>query len=203
MTCSGHQKVTVMVLKVDLQCSQCYKKVKKILGKFPQIRDQIYDEKQNTVNITVVCCSPERIRNKLCSKGRKTIKSIEIKNPAPKNPAPAPAPAPIPDKSQMKKNEPTSKPAPALNAAPARQQTPVREPVAQWIPGYPPYPPPQMYPVSVVCCGPCYEGRHGGGPCYHGGSGYGYGYGYGPDPGYYSNRSDYFTDNNPTACFIM
>ncbi|KAG8365337.1 hypothetical protein BUALT_Bualt18G0094200 [Buddleja alternifolia] len=72
---------TVMVLKVDLQCSCCYKKVKKTLCKFPQIRDQVYDEKANTVTITVFCCSPEKIRDKLCSKGGKTIKSIEIKEP--------------------------------------------------------------------------------------------------------------------------
>ncbi|GMP75832.1 hypothetical protein CsSME_00032784 [Camellia sinensis var. sinensis] len=31
--------VTTMVLKVDLQCSSCYKKIKKTLCKFPQIQD--------------------------------------------------------------------------------------------------------------------------------------------------------------------
>ncbi|KAJ8526211.1 hypothetical protein K7X08_028688 [Anisodus acutangulus] len=46
-------KSTIMILKVDLQCSSCYKKVKKILCKFPQIRDQLYDEKANTIIITV------------------------------------------------------------------------------------------------------------------------------------------------------
>ncbi|KAL6546861.1 hypothetical protein OROMI_022582 [Orobanche minor] len=81
------EKVSVnMVLKVDLQCPCCYKKVKKILCKFPQIRDQVYDEKANTVTITVVCCSPEKIRDKLCCKGAKVIKSIEIKEPP--NPKP-------------------------------------------------------------------------------------------------------------------
>ncbi|GER51625.1 heavy metal transport/detoxification superfamily protein [Striga asiatica] len=74
-------KETVMVLKVDLQCPCCYKKVKKILCKFPQIRDQVYDEKANTVTITVFCCNPEKIRDKLCCKGAKVIKSIEIKDP--------------------------------------------------------------------------------------------------------------------------
>ncbi|KAH6777243.1 Heavy metal transport/detoxification superfamily protein [Perilla frutescens var. hirtella] len=75
------EKVTVMVLKVDLQCPCCYKKVKKILCKFPQIRDQIYNEKANTVTITVVCCDPEKVRDKLCCKGAKVIKSIEIVEP--------------------------------------------------------------------------------------------------------------------------
>ncbi|GMI77539.1 hypothetical protein HRI_001423200 [Hibiscus trionum] len=76
-----------MVLKVDLQCSKCYKKVKKVLCKFPQIRDQVYDEKANTVTITVICCNPEKIRDKLCSKGGGFIKSIQIKPAAePKEP---------------------------------------------------------------------------------------------------------------------
>ncbi|CAN4105980.1 unnamed protein product [Withania somnifera] len=81
------EKITIMVLKVDLQCSSCYKKVKKILCKFPQIRDQMYDEKANSVTITVLCCNPEKIRDKLCCKGGGVIKSIEIKEPPkPKEP---------------------------------------------------------------------------------------------------------------------
>ncbi|XP_055811261.1 pollen-specific leucine-rich repeat extensin-like protein 1 [Solanum dulcamara] len=75
------EKITIMVLKVDLQCSRCYKKVKKILCKFPQIRDQMYDEKANIVTISVFCCNPEKIRDKLCCKGGGVIKSIEIKEP--------------------------------------------------------------------------------------------------------------------------
>ncbi|KAJ8562616.1 hypothetical protein K7X08_031068 [Anisodus acutangulus] len=76
------EKTTIMVLKADLQCPCCYKKAKKILCKMPQVRDQVYDEKANTITIVVVCCSPERIRDKLCYKGGKAIKSIEIKEPA-------------------------------------------------------------------------------------------------------------------------
>ncbi|GLT25011.1 hypothetical protein SLA2020_001680 [Shorea laevis] len=70
-----------MVLDVDLQCSKCYKKVKKLLCKFPEIRDQEYDEKANKVTIKVMCCSPEKIRDKLRCKGGRSIKSIEIKKP--------------------------------------------------------------------------------------------------------------------------
>ncbi|KAK3022650.1 hypothetical protein RJ639_045416 [Escallonia herrerae] len=37
--------------------------------------------------IKVVCCSPDKIRDKLCCKGGKTIKSIEIVEPSkPKEP---------------------------------------------------------------------------------------------------------------------
>ncbi|XP_020220934.1 pollen-specific leucine-rich repeat extensin-like protein 1 [Cajanus cajan] len=75
------EKVTFMKLKVDLECEKCYKKVKKLLGKYPQIRDQRFDEKENIVLITVVCCSPEKIRDKLCYKGGGSIKSIEILEP--------------------------------------------------------------------------------------------------------------------------
>ncbi|KAG6385664.1 hypothetical protein SASPL_154500 [Salvia splendens] len=51
------EKVTLMVLQADLQCPCCYKKIRKTL---------------------LVCCSPERIRDKLCCKGGKSIKSIKI-----------------------------------------------------------------------------------------------------------------------------
>ncbi|GKV15241.1 hypothetical protein SLEP1_g26040 [Rubroshorea leprosula] len=62
-------KVTTMVLNVDLQSSKCYKKVRKLLCKFPEIGDREYDEKANKVTIKVVSCSPEKIRDKLCCKG--------------------------------------------------------------------------------------------------------------------------------------
>ncbi|XP_022868066.1 protein PYRICULARIA ORYZAE RESISTANCE 21-like [Olea europaea var. sylvestris] len=81
------ETVTEMVLKVDLQCTSCYKKIKKILCKFPEIRGQTYDVKQNTVTISVVCCSPEKFRDKLCCKGGKVIQCIVYCN----NTAPAPA----------------------------------------------------------------------------------------------------------------
>lgn len=120
-------QVTNMVLKVDLQCSYCYKEVHKILSKFhrqyspwtiyilclnsifikqphlcwfllivsielfgtTEITDQNYNKKANTVTITVVSCDPEKIRDKLCSKGSNVIKTIKIKED-PKQPPPEP-----------------------------------------------------------------------------------------------------------------
>ncbi|KAJ4702492.1 Heavy metal transport/detoxification superfamily protein, putative isoform 1 [Melia azedarach] len=76
------EKVT-MVLKVDLQCCECHKKVKKILCKFPEIQDQTFDEKQNTVTIKVVSCCPEKVRYKLSRKGGGLITCIEIVSPKP------------------------------------------------------------------------------------------------------------------------
>ncbi|GLU15831.1 hypothetical protein SLE2022_322900 [Rubroshorea leprosula] len=89
------EKGTTMVLNVDLQCSKCYKKVKKLLCKFPEIQDQKYDEKANKVTIKVVSSSPEKIRDKLCCKGGRCIKSIEIPPPPPP-PPPVPKPEPKP-----------------------------------------------------------------------------------------------------------
>lgn len=87
-----------------------------------EIRDQVYDEKQNTVTITVVCCSPEKIRDKLCCKGGKVIKSIEIKPPPkPKEPEKPKAPdqkakEPGKPKAPEKPKEP-EKPPPAEKSA--------------------------------------------------------------------------------------
>ncbi|CAF2072969.1 BnaCnng77490D [Brassica napus] len=95
----GKKKITMMKLKVDLDCAKCYKKVKKVLCKIPQIRDQWFDEKSNIVIIKVVCCSPERIMDKLCSKGGGSIKTIEIieqPKPPPTPPKPPPTPPVVP-----------------------------------------------------------------------------------------------------------
>ncbi|KAJ6332313.1 hypothetical protein OIU76_010659 [Salix suchowensis] len=73
-----------MVIKVvDLGCEKCHKKIKKILCKIPQIQSQIYVEKENTVTITVVCCSPEKIKRKILRKGCGFIECIVIKPPPP------------------------------------------------------------------------------------------------------------------------
>ncbi|CAL5344343.1 unnamed protein product [Camellia sinensis] len=135
------EKVTTMVLKVDLQCSCCYKKIKKILCKFPEIQDQIYDEKQNTVTIVVVCCCPEKFRHKLCCKVGKTIKCIQIKE-HPKCKPPGTCQEPEKPTVIIVINAPTPPPLTFV---------PVFVPVC--------YPP--------ICCGQCYKGCTDG-PCYHG-----------------------------------
>ncbi|KAI4294892.1 hypothetical protein MLD38_040829 [Melastoma candidum] len=185
-------KVTKMVIKVDLQCCKCYKKIKRVLCRYPQIRDQIYDEKNNRVFITVVCCSPECIMEKIICKAGDTVESIEIvpdkpapaptpkptpapaptpkptpaPAPTPKPPTPAPAPAPTPTPKP-----PTPAPAPAPTPTP-KPPTPAPTPAPQpkppepVVPGFPqpPLPGPfPMYPIGVCCCC-CYEG----GPCYQG-----------------------------------
>ncbi|KAI8532373.1 hypothetical protein RHMOL_Rhmol11G0210000 [Rhododendron molle] len=171
------EKVTTMVLKVDLQCPSCYRKIKKVLAKFPQIRSQAYDEKQNTVTITVVCCSPEKIRDKLCCKGGKTIKSIEIKPPPKKEPVKSSA-------------DPKPPPLPTENPKPP--------PRALGLP---------VYALVPICCGQCYKGIPGGPcyegygrpvPSYDG-------YGYGGNRACYgvSRCAEYFNEENTSGCTIL
>ncbi|KAE8656500.1 Detected protein of unknown function [Hibiscus syriacus] len=171
------EKETIMVLKVDLQCCRCYKKVMKVLAKFPQIRDQIYDKKANTVTITVVCCDPEKLRDKLCCKGGGSIKSIEIKPPRkPKEPKESPP------KSPAKK----ASPPPPAECPPVRCCCTECYHVHLWGPppcyfGVPPLPP------------PCYSyGR----PVYDNWGGCCYRY-------KCASLGDCFSDENPQACSVM
>ncbi|KAL8160823.1 hypothetical protein V2J09_012312 [Rumex salicifolius] len=121
------QKETIMVLKVDLDCPRCYKKVKRLLCQFHQIHDQVYNEKQNTVMIKVVCCSPEKIRDRLCCKGGKSIKSIEILQPKkPPPPLPPPAEKPPPEKPD--------EPAPPQPPPPVEKPPPPPPPPAESTP---------------------------------------------------------------------
>ncbi|MCL7039903.1 hypothetical protein MKW94_020918 [Papaver nudicaule] len=178
---------STIVLKVDLNCSECYKKIKRALCRFScEIRSQIIDKKTNTVVISGPF-DPNCIARKLCCKAGKAIISYEIMvpkpdppktpapppepaskepAPAPKEPEPKPAPAPAP-----KKPEPAPAPAPAPKEpepapapAPAPKEPPLRvpiifEPEPITVPGFP--------PNFGTCCGQCYQG-HGGGPCHNG-----------------------------------
>ncbi|KAM1124086.1 hypothetical protein ACFX2I_005401 [Malus domestica] len=197
------EKVTIMVLKVDLQCHKCYKKVKKVLRKFPQIQDQIYDEKQNQVVIKVVCCSPEKIRDKICYKGGSVIKSIEIKEPEKPKPQLADKPKGIEKPKEADKSKPADTPKEVQKSIPQMElvkHSPLYMQPVPYVPGYPP-------PVQA-CCMDCYQGRACG--SWHSG------YGGGPSPyiqydGYYGrpvydsygsgNRGYY--EENPSACTIM
>ncbi|CAI8612236.1 unnamed protein product [Vicia faba] len=176
------QKVVIMKLKVDLHCRKCCKKVKKVLCKYSQIRDQLYDEKNGIVTIRVVCCSPEKVRDNICCQGGGTIKSIEIvQPPKPKEQEKKPEaevkpkaqPGPPLDTQKQPKPAPAAAPAPTA-AAPAvifPQTTPMSilsypSPVVPY--GYF-YGPGQGGPAEVYgrpiydsygWSGPCYAGHH-------------------------------------------
>ncbi|TYI81979.1 hypothetical protein E1A91_D05G190800v1 [Gossypium mustelinum] len=179
-------KMTIMVLTVDLRCRRCYLKVRKVLCEFPEIRDQTFDEKANTVTIIVVCCNPEKVRDKLRCKGGFSIESIEIK-PPPKSPARRASSLPKPPEGPA-------------NLLPKPPETPVSSPLTAgtW---------------AGFCCNACYHGQCGD-PCYFGGpppppcywtycrpvydrwGGGSYKY-------CYSSHGDCFIEQNPQACSIL
>ncbi|KAM0021828.1 putative heavy metal-associated domain superfamily, protein PYRICULARIA ORYZAE RESISTANCE 21 [Helianthus debilis subsp. tardiflorus] len=153
MSPEKEQVTAVMILYVDLKCPCCYKKVRKLLCKFPQIRDQVFDEEKNKVTITVVCCDPERMRDKLCCKGGKAIQSIEILDPPkpkPQPPPPAPAPKPaadpppkLPDPPQPKvPDNPKPPPQPKKPDPVPQPQPKMPDPPQPKLPDHP-KPPPQ------------------------------------------------------------
>ena len=215
------EKVTIMKLKVDLECEKCYKKVKKLLGKYPQIRDQKLDEKENIVFITVVCCSPEKIRDKLCYKGGGSIKSIEILElPKPKaeKPKADPPKAEKPKAEPEKKKDGGEKPkgdAPKKEAEKPKPgpEKPKDKPAPAPLPVQPHMAAPMAVPVGMLYAPPpCYEGRPVGPGYEYGGPMFCYdGYyarpvydSYGGGRPCYVNRGDqYFSEENPQGCTIM
>ncbi|CAA2976495.1 protein PYRICULARIA ORYZAE RESISTANCE 21-like isoform X2 [Olea europaea var. sylvestris] len=172
------EKKTVMVLKVDLQCPSCFEKIRKILCRIPQIRDRWFDEKANTVKITVICCSPEKIRDKLCSKGGKIIKCIEIEEPGPE--------------SNGNGNAPPLAPGPLVGLALLYPVNPCCRPCCEGYGGGPcfhgyGFPPPLPQPQ------PRCDGNYACGP----------GYIYGRSPCCVPRRCDYFTEEDTTSCKFM
>ncbi|XP_021831699.1 uncharacterized protein LOC110771668 [Prunus avium] len=185
--------------------------VKKVLCKFPQIRDQIYDEKQNQVVIKVVCCSPEKIRDRICCKGGGAIKSIEIKEPGKPKPASTEKAKPASTEKAKPPAEDKTKPTAEDKPPPAPDNPPAKSGPGPVHVGFP--------PVNVnACCMDCYHG-HPGGPCQTGYGGVGpyiqydgyygrpvydsYGGGRSYNTNYCVARSDCFSEENPQGCTVM
>uniref|UniRef100_A0A6M2E9B3 HMA domain-containing protein n=1 Tax=Populus davidiana TaxID=266767 RepID=A0A6M2E9B3_9ROSI len=211
----AEKKVTTMVIKFDLECEKCQKKIKKVLCRIPQIQNQIYDKKAGTVTITVVCCSPEKIKEKIIYKGGEAVKSIEIK--VPEKPKVEEKKPKEEKKEEAKKEEPkgavdgdgkpigTSKPK-ALIVEPSKPNEPEKTKALI------------VHPRTY--CADCYRGISGG-PCFHdygrpappcyeaygrpvydswsgGGGGCGC-----QRSGYYVCRCEYVCEDNPSSCSIM
>jgi len=146
-----------------------------------EIRDQVYDEKHDMVTITVLCCDPEKLRDKICCKGCGTIKSIEIVETSKPKPPETPEENPPPPLKRKPENPP---PAPPPKAVPII--------------------------VCCVPCyegregGPCFHGYGRPPPCYD--AYYGrpvydsYG---GGRPCYVSRCDEYVCEDNTSACSIM
>ncbi|KAI4311863.1 hypothetical protein MLD38_036727 [Melastoma candidum] len=211
---------------VLLKCCKCYKKIKKVLCRYPQIRDQIYDEKDNRVFIRVVCSSPECIMEKIICKAGDTVESIEImpdKHKEPEKPKPAEKPKepekpkpvekpkdpPKPEKPKVVTVEPPKEaanppaPKPPMPAPDPPPKAP--KPVVQGFPWPPPQEQVPMYPIGVCCC--CCEGGPGycrrGPTCYDGSGRPAYEY-QGSNRGYYMSRCDeYLSEENASGCGVM
>ncbi|KAF3451875.1 hypothetical protein FNV43_RR07971 [Rhamnella rubrinervis] len=115
-----------------------------------EIRDQVYDEKSDTVTIKVVCCSPEKIKEKIICKGGGCITSIQIVVP----------PKPETKDSCPKKDPPPKEDPPKIDQSEKKPKKLVPPPPA-------PYPFPINMQLVGVCCQQCYIG-YPGGPCFHG-----------------------------------
>ncbi|CAN0908758.1 hypothetical protein LINGRAHAP2_LOCUS25453 [Linum grandiflorum] len=179
-----------------------------------EIQNQLFDEKANLVIITVLCCSPEKVMDKISCKGGESVRGIEIVKPPPPKPKEPEKPklVPVPDKpkdnpqqktvsfaepEKPKQADPAPKPAPAPAPAPAPQ----------------PGPPPPGLMQMQSCCRECYGGC-GVGPCYsmmpappcYGRPVYdswGGGGGYYRGGGYYVTRGECLSDDNTSGCVVM
>ncbi|XP_026660641.1 protein PYRICULARIA ORYZAE RESISTANCE 21-like [Phoenix dactylifera] len=196
-------KISTLVLKVDLECHRCYKKIRKTICQL-QDRENIktisYDEKNNTVTISGPF-DPQKLSKKLRCKACKVIKDIQIieikekpkdppKDSKPAEPAPAEKEKPKPPKSEPepkpkpKADAPPSEPAPKPKADPpaAKPDPPKTEPAQPKGEPKPPKPEPVTVgpvpgqpPVWPACCGaPYYEGYYGGCRCWSCGRVYGW-----------------------------
>nr|XP_023872942.1 uncharacterized protein LOC111985521 [Quercus suber]POE85246.1 hypothetical protein CFP56_67850 [Quercus suber] len=187
------KKTTFMWIKVDLQCHRCRKKIKKVLCKFPQIRDQVYNEKENYVVIKVVCCCPEKVKQKIICKGGDTIKSIEIREIEKKTKPPEEEETKkkkekhvtfnIPEKlleeeeTKKKKKKHVTFNIPEKLPEEKKKKKNKKEEENYVTFDFPEKRPeeekkepplgPVCVPVRPTCCTECYEGR-GGGPCLYG-----------------------------------
>ncbi|XP_042485148.1 protein PYRICULARIA ORYZAE RESISTANCE 21-like isoform X3 [Macadamia integrifolia] len=195
-------KVSTIVLKVDLACTRCNDKIRKVLCKYReryQIQEEIYDEKNNTVTISGPFC-PRKLAKKLCCKAGNAIKCINIveKKPPPPPPPPPPPLGPPPPPPRRPPTRPPSLPSP--------RPTPVV--VVEVVVEVPPPQSNSAPPRRSLKSAPPAPYEYGEGPC-------GQSYGGAPQPWYdgcgrsppqwYSGYGSpsYFSEEDPNSCIIM
>uniref|UniRef100_A0A0D9X1B1 HMA domain-containing protein n=1 Tax=Leersia perrieri TaxID=77586 RepID=A0A0D9X1B1_9ORYZ len=74
-------KISTVVLNVDLECDRCYKKIRRVLCKIQDkenIKTISYDEKNNAV-LVAGPFDAEKVCKKLCCKAGRVIKEMQIK----------------------------------------------------------------------------------------------------------------------------
>ncbi|THU75021.1 hypothetical protein C4D60_Mb04t39530 [Musa balbisiana] len=170
-------RIATVIIKVDLDCCLCSKKIKKALCKLQKqykIRSIAFDEKDDTVTVSGPF-NPDCFIKKLCCLASKVIKDIQIK---PDDPPPEPEPAPPPPEPAPPPLEPPPPPAPEPPPPPAPEPPPPPAPEPPPPPKPDPTPPPDVVvkapmwafptPMWPVCCYqpcPCYEPRYGSCRC--------------------------------------
>ncbi|KAL5700004.1 hypothetical protein ACHQM5_025509 [Ranunculus cassubicifolius] len=104
------EKVSTLVLKVDLGCSKCYNKVRKTLCQHHyNIRSQVIDIKAGTITITGPF-DPVEFEKKLKSKAGKAIKNIDIKKKEEEKPKAKEADKPAEKPKAKEADKPAEKP---------------------------------------------------------------------------------------------
>ncbi|ONK80096.1 uncharacterized protein A4U43_C01F13850 [Asparagus officinalis] len=103
-------KTSTILLKVDLQCHRCYKRIRKTICKLQErenIQSIIFDEKSNSVTISGPF-NPKKVCKKLCCEACNIIKDIQIKDNK--------------EKEKPKDAKPADKPKDAKPAEPAKSK---------------------------------------------------------------------------------
>ncbi|KAJ6851479.1 putative protein TsetseEP isoform X1 [Iris pallida] len=138
------EKISTIIIKVDLQCNQCYRKIRKTLCKLQdrgKITSIVYDEKNDTV-IVKGPSDPKKLIKQICCDACKVIKDIQIledkpkpppekPKPDPPPPAPEPAPEPAPPAPEPQPPAPPPPPPPAPEPAPAPAPAPPPAPAPE------------------------------------------------------------------------
>ncbi|WVZ66656.1 hypothetical protein U9M48_015846 [Paspalum notatum var. saurae] len=74
-------KISTIVIKVDLECDRCYKKMRRVLCKIQDklnIKTISFDEKSNAVTISGPF-DPDKVCRKLCCEAGRIIKEMDVK----------------------------------------------------------------------------------------------------------------------------
>ncbi|XP_077222213.1 uncharacterized protein LOC143856055 [Tasmannia lanceolata] len=180
------EKVSTLILDVDLDCRQCCKKVRRTLSNFCEIRSQNFDKKQKKVTISGPF-DPKKLSKALYYKAGDSIKKIEIKEDKPKAADPPkktddkPKAADPPKKADDKdkpKEDPPKKAEDKPKSDPPKAISWAAEPVV----GYPEPAHPLFQPYYY----PSYPPYHQSHP-----------------PNYVSSSATCFSEEDPTNCTIM
>ncbi|KAK3120567.1 hypothetical protein QOZ80_9AG0690010 [Eleusine coracana subsp. coracana] len=142
------EKISMLIVKVDLDCHKCYEKMRKILCKLQdqeRIRTISYDDKSKTIAIAGPF-DPQRLACKIRCRGGKTVKDVQIIDVVGDGPPP---PGNNNNGKNKKHKEKLPPPAAEQPPPPPQPSSPPPEPAApSEIPRPSSPPPPQQQPAT-------------------------------------------------------